>query len=163
VRTIHYITAFFLVILDLTTKWLALGRIHPGEEISILPGFFQLILAKNPGVAFSLFSDGESIYKVAVFSLINLLGLALIIFLGHKMVFSWRLAPFCLSLIMAGILGNSIDRLVHGWVTDYLDFFLSSYHWPAFNLADSCITVGVFTLAIYELFFQKEGSTFSRT
>lgn len=155
-RTIHYAAAFFLAILDLAIKWLVLERVRPGEEISVIPGFFQLVLAKNTGVAFSLFSDGESSYRVALLTLINLLGLALVLYIARKIIFPWKPAYFCLSLIMAGILGNSIDRLIHGWVVDFLDVYLGAYHWPAFNLADSCLTVGVVCLAVYELFFHRE-------
>jgi signal peptidase II len=154
-RTIHYLTAFFLAILDWVSKWLVLNHIGPVDEIQVIPGLFQLILAKNPGIAFSFFSEGESVYKTAVLTLFNLLGLSLIVFFGRTNLFRWRFAPYCFVSIMGGIIGNSGDRLVHGWVVDFLDVHLGGYHWPTFNLADSYITIGVLSLVAQELFLQK--------
>jgi len=147
----HYISALILAAADWGSKWWVLGHIDPSAELGVIPGVFQIILAKNPGIAFGIFQEGESLAKVIVFSIISILGLLFLFFFGHKIVGNHKLSEGCLVLIMGGIVGNLGDRLYHGWVTDFLDVYWRQYHWPTFNLADSYITIGVLLLAYLEM------------
>jgi signal peptidase II len=150
-KTNHYISACILALLDWASKWWIVHHIGPTDEIVLIPGFFQIILAKNPGIAFGFFQEGESLLKVIVFSSISILGLIFLLFFGHKITSENRSSKVCLTLILGGITGNLGDRLYNGFVVDFLDVFWRYYHWPTFNLADSYITVGVLLLAWTEL------------
>ncbi len=136
---------------DWASKWWVLRHLEPSSEHSVIPGMFQVILVKNPGIAFGFFQEGESLSKMIVLSAISILGLLVLIFFGHKIVGNHKLSKGCLVLIIGGVVGNLGDRLYHGWVTDFLDIYWRQYHWPTFNLADSYITIGVLTLACLEL------------
>jgi signal peptidase II len=129
---------------DQMTKLLVLAT---RPDITIIPGFFSLTFGTNTGVAFGLFRS----FPVVV----TLLGLAvlaaiLIYLVRRAHVMTW-LERVGLTLVAGGASGNAIDRLRLGYVVDYLDFYVGSYHWPAFNLADSAISVGVVLLAVASL------------
>lgn len=115
-----------------------------GESIEILP-FFNLTYVENTGIAFGV---GQNLNRFFIFSTIAILGI--IFFLRRR----WEKSnpenyslKIGLALIIAGALGNLYDRIQYGSVIDFLDFFVGSYHWPAFNIADSAIFVGAFVLA----------------
>jgi signal peptidase II len=141
-----------LVVADQAAKWAVLGSIAPGER-RVLTGFFNLVLVFNKGAAFSFLADapGWQTPLLVAFSL----GAAVIV--GVLLFRSQGRAMFCagLALILGGALGNVIDRLRFGEVVDFLDFHALGWHWPAFNLADSAITVGA-ALLILEGFFHEK-------
>jgi signal peptidase II len=120
-------------------------------QIPIIPGFFALNFVTNTGVAFGIFQGFST--------LLAFLGLAIVAGLLFYLPRASRLASpvelAALSLVLGGAVGNLVDRARLGHVVDYLDFFIGSYHWPAFNLADSAIFVGVSMLAF--LMFRREG------
>lgn len=132
--------AFVVVVLDQLTKQIVLAQLAPGESIPVT-SFFNLVLLFNPGAAFSFLAD-HSGWQRWFFT-----GLAVIIclWLGRLMYEHQheRLQPFAFSLIIGGAIGNVIDRLNIGAVVDFLYFHVGRYGWPAFNLADSAITLGV--------------------
>ena len=134
-----------IVLADQLTKWLVLARFAPGERIE-LTGFFNLVLVFNKGAAFSLFADapGWQTPLLVAFAL----GAAVIV--SVLLVRSPGRRTFCagLALILGGALGNLIDRLRFGHVVDFLDFHALGWHWPAFNVADSAITVGAALLIL---------------
>jgi signal peptidase II len=126
-----------LVALDQMTKYIVRTRLALGESVEIT-FFFRLNHAVNSGVAFSMFQGANRFF--AVFSILVLAG----IFFWYRKNRSFLSAGVKLSLllIVAGAVGNLIDRIVHGHVVDFLLFGIGSYQWPSFNVADSCITVG---------------------
>ncbi len=134
--------------LDRLTKWMVLRNFIVGEVLPVTP-FFNLVLAYNRGAAFSFLADAGG-WQRWIFTAIGLIAALLIIHLLRK--YDSR-ALFCLalSLILGGALGNVIDRLLHGHVIDFLDFYLRGWHWPTFNLADSAISCGVALLVLDEL------------
>ena len=138
-----------VVALDLVTKMLALRGIEPGTSIEILP-FFNLVLVWNTGISFGLLQGDRGPWL--------LIGLALAIS-AVLVVWLWReerLRPrLALWLILAGAVGNVVDRLRYGAVVDFLDFHLAGYHWPAFNVSDSAIFVGAAVLLIDGLVYSK--------
>lgn len=134
-----YAVAVAIVLFDQATKaWIA-ASLLPGE-VRPVTDFFNLVLAHNPGAAFSLLADAGGWQRV-LFSLVALAAVIVISVLLHR----HRQEPrFCLALsfILGGALGNLVDRLRLGHVVDFLDFHYGGLHWPAFNLADTAITLG---------------------
>lgn len=137
------ILSAIVLLLDQWTKWLVEGHFVYGEVLP-LTSFFNLTLRYNPGAAFSFLSDAGG-WQRWFFT-------AIAVVVSVWVVWSLRQAKgmyaLSLSLIMGGAIGNVIDRLQYGHVIDFLDFYAGSWHWPAFNVADSAITVGVILLAL---------------
>jgi len=143
--------AAFLVglLLDQATKLSIIDRFHYGERLVVIPGVFDLTHVRNPGGAFSMFADGPAEWRMLFFVGATLLAIVLLIvfLMGHEA--QDRLTPLALGLIMAGAVGNLIDRLAYGEVVDFLDVHLwRGYTWPTFNIADSAIVLGVLILLI---------------
>lgn len=140
-----------VVLLDQITKAIISHRLNLNQTIGVIAGFFNIVYIKNPGAAFGLFR-GWGALRVVFLVIITLLALTIIIYLYRKT--AEGLLRFSFSLIAGGAIGNLIDRLRFGEVIDFLDFHIGNYHWPAFNVADSAITVGVF-VAVVQLYFRK--------
>lgn len=139
------ILAMIILSLDLFTKhWIESSLIY-GEQI-VITDFFNLVLAYNAGAAFSFLSEASG-WQRWFLSAIAMLVSALIIYLLYKNTTN-RLFCIALSLILGGALGNLWDRIMLGHVVDFLDFHVSGYHWPAFNIADSAIFSGACLLIL---------------
>lgn len=138
--------ALVVLLLDQASKWMAVTHIEAHQSLSVIPGFFNLVLVKNRGMAFGIFSQTRSgfYYYFLLFTTIGATGVILFFFFWIKRSKKWLTVG--LSLILGGALGNLVDRVRLGYVIDFLDFFLKGYHWPAFNVADSAVTVGTFWL-----------------
>ncbi len=141
--------AGIIIIADQATKWWVLHAIASYEIITIIPGFFNLIHVQNPGGAFGFFAAHNSQVRGLFFIVFSLIAVALILYLyrSTSVRHRWLLAGF--SLIVGGALGNLIDRLRFGRVVDFIDLYIGNLHWPAFNIADSAITIGMIIFAIY--------------
>lgn len=138
-RSSHWLLiflAFFVLILDQGSKLWVLKYVD--EPIRILPNFFHICRLFNDGAAWSLFS-GHQYFLTGV----SFLALALIFIGRKKLGLDEKKRALCFGLIVGGICGNLIDRLVYQRVIDFLDFNLWIYHWPTFNVADMAIVVGV--------------------
>lgn len=138
---------------DQITKAIVERSIPEHTVIPIIPGLFNLIHAKNPGAAFGLFSDSPAPWKTAL--LIVTSGLLLLIVAGivwRSRRLDWK-TSVGMALILGGALSNLIDRIRLGRVVDFLDVYYRSYHWPAFNLADSAIVVGAGFLILQVIIF----------
>ena len=103
-------------------------------------------------MAFGLFARNEYEYKVLFFVVISIIAIIAILTIYHQSPENKRAVRFGLILIFSGAVGNLIDRILYGEVIDFLDIFYEGFHWPAFNIADSCITIGV-SFMIFDLFF----------
>lgn len=143
--------AFVVLTLDLATKYWIESSLVYGQQIPVTP-FFNLVLTYNAGAAFSFLSDASG-WQRWFLSSIALIASIIIIFLLHKYANN---KVFCLALsfVLGGALGNLWDRITLGHVVDFLDFYIGSYHWPAFNIADSAIFIGA-VLLIYDSFRSK--------
>jgi len=134
-----------LALFDQATKALVLRFIPFQDSIPIIPGFFNLTHLYNTGAAFGMLHDSNRLF--ILISTAAFVGLILMRehFIGLLMQWGW-------VLLLAGILGNITDRLVRGHVVDFLDFQLGVYHWPSFNIADSCICIaaGLFLLGSFQ-------------
>lgn len=153
-RKAHLWIAFVVLFLDRLSKWGISQKIALHESINIIPGFFRLTHVQNRGAAFGLFSESPSEYKVAVLVLFSLVALVVVSTLLWKNSHTLTTTGVGLALILGGALGNLWDRIVTGHVVDFLLFYVRSYQWPAFNVADTAIVVGAFLL-VAEILFAK--------
>lgn len=143
------IVAILVLILDQASKWVILNLVMDPPRVIEVTGFFNLVLAYNRGVSFGLFSNDWHLGPYVLAGVAFLIACGVIFWVRSQR----RVLPlFATGLIVGGAVGNLIDRLVHGAVVDFLDFHLSGYHWPAFNVADSGIVIGVLLLLYDSLF-----------
>ncbi len=143
--------AVALALADRATKEIVLGAFRAGEAREVT-GFFNLVLTFNRGAAFSLLSDAPG-WQRELFVAIAVVATVVIVWLLARQG-NDRLFSLALALILGGALGNLWDRITLGHVIDFLDFHAAGHHWPAFNLADSAITVGA-ALLIWDGFRSK--------
>ena len=139
-RLLGIVTAV-IVALDQLTKLYIDSRFELYETVPVIPGWFHLTYIRNKGAAFGIFADGA--VRIPFFISVTIIALLVILWYLRRLRADQRLAAFSLALIFAGALGNLIDRVRFGEVIDFLDVFWHHYHWPAFNVADSAICVGV--------------------
>src|SRR3989338_6737799 len=139
------ITLFVIVIIDQITKFYIAGNFELHQSVEIIRGFFNITYISNAGVAFGMFSHLKGAFIQIVFVVIYIIAITSIIILYRE---THGYSHIALSLIFSGAIGNLIDRIFRGEVVDFLDFHWQNHHWPAFNVADSCITVGVGLLMI---------------
>lgn len=140
--------------LDQLTKWWADTTLNLYEPVPILP-FFNLTLMYNTGAAFS-FLAGAGGWQRWFFLIVSLIiSIVLVVWISRLREGEGRLA-LALALILGGAVGNLIDRALHGYVIDFLDFYYGQWHWPAFNLADSAITIGAILLIMDSLLRSRQ-------
>lgn len=142
--------ALFCFVADQATKWWILNQVMNPPRVIPVTGFFNLVLGRNTGVSFGLFGNAPP-WMLMTFALAIAGGLLVWMKRAES-----RLTATSLGLIVGGALGNLLDRLRHGGVTDFLDFHLAAYHWPAFNLADAAIVGGVGLLLIESVWVRDE-------
>jgi signal peptidase II len=143
------------VILDQASKWAILNLVMQPPDAVEITGFFNVVLTFNTGVSFGLFSEKTAWKPWALSFLAFAVSAALLYWLHRE---SERVLALAVGLIVGGAMGNVIDRMRWGAVMDFLDFHLGTWHWPAFNLADSAITVGVAFLVYDGLFRERRRS-----
>jgi len=154
-RKYHILIAAFVVVLDRMTKWLVAQKISMNDSVDVIPGLFRLTHVQNKGAAFGLFSESPSEFKVAMLILFSIAALAVVSALLWKNGNAMNTTAIALSLVFGGALGNLWDRVAAGRVIDFMDFYLGSHHWPAFNVADSAIVVGALLL-LSEIFLAPQ-------
>ena len=153
-KSFYFICIFFLVAVDQLTKTIVNRSMGLYSSIKVIPGFLNLTYIRNKGAIFGFFSwPGNSLVYVFL-TLTSFLALSLVIYYFFKTPSSEKLMKISLSLILAGALGNLIDRVFRGYVIDFVDCYIKKWHWPFFNVADSCITIGALFL-IYIFLFKK--------
>jgi signal peptidase II len=130
-----------ILVLDQITKMVVENNIT--SSIKVIPGLFNLVFVKNTGAAWGILAD-----KGWLLLVISTVVFVLIVVFIRRITEGWTERYYSMALIAGGIAGNSIDRIWRGAVVDFLDFYCGSYHWPAFNVADSAICVGVFIFII---------------
>jgi len=140
---------FLVLILDHVSKWLVRTRTDPHQVIDIIPGYLRLSYVHNSGVAFGLFADLDMAWKPYILSGMAIIAVVVILLYSSRMPPERTLLQVSLAMTMGGILGNLADRIVRGFVVDFIEFHIyESFHWPTFNIADSAITIGIGLLLI---------------
>ncbi len=156
----HTMRKYFLLIaasviaLDRLTKWAVARYIPLRDAITIIPGVFQISHVENRGAAFGLFADSAFPWKIAALVGFSLVALTIVTVLLWKNGHAMNTTTIGLSLILGGATGNLWDRVVFGRVVDFLHFYIGSYSWPDFNVADSAIVIGA-VLLVSEILFTK--------
>ena len=147
--------ALVVVILDQLTKLWVASAMQLHESIAVF-SWFNLTYVRNPGAAFSLFADHSSAFRVPFFILVSLVAGTAIAFFVRQTPASQRSVLVACGLVLGGALGNLIDRVAYGEVIDFADAHWQGMHWPAFNVADACISVGVGLLLLRGVFVRDE-------
>ena len=137
------VTAGAVVMVDQFTKFWIMAQFALYEQLEIIPGFFNLVYVTNTGAAFGMLAGSRTWLRQAFFVTVAIVALVIIIFAYGHLKKQAKIFVYALGLIGGGAIGNLIDRVRFGSVVDFLDFYLGTYHWPAFNVADSAITTGV--------------------
>jgi signal peptidase II len=152
-RPLFWALAAALLALDQAAKASILAAFHPGSglggPVTVVPGFFDLVFVENTGIAFGLFA-GNNFLWLAV-AAVFVAGAVLV---GRQLNWAPTGTNAVAALLVSGALGNLSDRAFHGYVVDFLDFHWGLHHWPAFNVADSAITVAV-AVIVFRAFFPK--------
>jgi signal peptidase II len=148
------IVAGLIIIADQFTKALIIKHLPLHKSITVIDGLFDLTHILNPGGAFGLMANMSVAVRTVVFLFISSLAVGLILYFYIKTPAGYPFLATGFALIFGGAIGNLIDRVRFGVVVDFLDFYIGNSHWPAFNIADSAITVGIF-IFIYHLLLKK--------
>ena len=133
-----FILGVLILLLDQWTKYLVKTNLFYGESIPIIDGFFNLVFIKNDGAAWNIMS-GQRLILVLISSLI----LLFLILKGYEFFSAKKIHRIAYGMLLGGISGNLVDRILTGKVIDFLDFQIGTYHYPSFNIADACICVAV--------------------
>ena len=138
-----YLIALGVIALDQASKQVIIRGLRLGQGIPVIPGFFDIVFVLNPGAAFGFLATLPESVRNPFFIAISAAAAVLILFYHVRYAQQRGLASVALALILGGAVGNLLDRLRYGMVVDFLDAHIYQYHWPAFNIADSAISVGV--------------------
>tara|TARA_B100000900_G_scaffold332021_1_gene292858 strand:+ start:266 stop:751 length:486 start_codon:yes stop_codon:yes gene_type:complete len=145
------IFSIFILIIDQVTKVIIVSKFNLYESISIFP-FLNITFIVNYGFAFG-FLNSPSLNQIIV----SIVILSIIIYFLYLLIRTQdHFFKFCLVLILSGAVGNFLDRILRGYVVDFIDIYVFNYHWPAFNVADSCISIGFVILIFNILFLNKK-------
>jgi signal peptidase II len=141
-------------VLDQITKYWIIFTLEVGRVVEVTP-FFNIVHYKNRGAAFGLFHDASPTFRLVFFGLVTLACVAFLLWaIGTSPLWD-RFHRFCLALILGGAFGNIKDRVIFQEVTDFLDFYWGTSHWPAFNVADMGISIGVTLLILQSIPWKK--------
>jgi len=143
-----------IAIFDQISKAVVLKNLPIHDSIPVISGFFSITHIHNPGGAFGFMANQSSSLRSVIFIIISFLAIGLVYYFYRNTprTHPWLASGF--ALIFGGAIGNLIDRVRFGKVIDFLDIYIGSYHWPAFNVADSAISIGV-AIFLFHLLFKK--------
>ncbi len=147
-----------IIVLDQWTKVSIMQTMKLHESIPVIPNLFSITYIRNPGAAFGFLSSSSSSFRFVFFGITSLFALGLLGTILVRMPAHEWMGQISVAGILGGAIGNLLDRLRYGEVIDFLDFYVNGYHWPAFNVADSAITVGVFFLILHFAFEKQKES-----
>ena len=143
-KRVHYLAlAAAVIILDLWTKALVLARIELHEAVPIIPNFFQLVHVRNTGAAFGIGANAGSRIVPMLLNAGAIAVFCVVVVYALRSAVTDRVLQTGLHLILGGAVGNLLDRFRFGYVVDFLDVYVGNHHWPAFNVADSAICIGI--------------------
>jgi signal peptidase II len=149
-----------IIVLDQLTKIIVDRTMPLHHSIPIVDGFFSLTYVRNTGAAFGIFAGSHEVFRLPFLIGVSILAIGFILVMLKRLRNDATGLVTALTFILGGAIGNLIDRVLHGEVIDFLDVYYSNYHWPAFNLADSFITVGV-TITLFYLVGAKGDDPFA--
>ncbi len=141
-----------IVVVDQVTKVYVIQTMRLHESIPVISDFFSITYIRNPGAAFGFLSSSSGTFRFVFFGLTSIFAVGLLGTILVRMPKHDWMGQLSVAAILGGAIGNLLDRLRYGEVIDFLDFYINGYHWPAFNVADSAITVGVVFLILHFAF-----------
>jgi len=150
----YFVLMAVLIVLDQAVKAVVARTVDLYTSVTVIPEVFNITRVHNRGAIFGAFNQMNNRTVFAILTVASLLALGLVVFYFVKTSPADRLMKISLSLILAGALGNIIDRLIRGYVLDFLDLHVRGAHWPFFNVADSCITIGAVLMLL--IFFRRK-------
>jgi len=156
------VTTGLILLLDQITKLYVDSSMRLHESIPVIQGLFSITYVRNPGAAFGFLADASPLFRSIFFVAITVLAIMLVVHYIWKSRAEEPFLTFALSLILSGAVGNLIDRVRLGEVIDFIDVYIGTTHWPAFNVADSAISVGAVILFIELTRRGKESQTDSK-
>ncbi len=139
----------FIILLDQLSKFIVDRTMALNHSIPVIQNLFSLTYIRNTGAAFGILAGSDAAYRLPILIAFSLLAIGFIGMMLRRLPESEKGLVMALTFIMGGAIGNLIDRVVYGEVIDFLDFYWSQFHWPAFNFADSFITLGVVITSYY--------------
>lgn len=145
---IFFITALVIIALDQVTKILVVSNLQLHDSVPLVNGFLNLVHVRNPGAAFGFLAKAPAWFRSVFFIAVTVGAILLILYYLKQTGAGEKNQVVALSLIFAGAVGNLIDRIRFGEVIDFIDVYISTHHWPAFNVADSAISVGALLLLL---------------
>ena len=148
---IYYVIALIAILVDQATKYVIASQMELGEKISVIGDFFMITSHRNRGAAFGILQDQRWFFIVVT----TIVVIGLVWYINKVRTMPGKLLPIALSLVLGGAIGNFIDRVLYGEVVDFLMFNFGSYTFPIFNIADSCIVIGVGLIILDTLFEMK--------
>lgn len=148
-----------IIVVDQFTKVYVMQAMRLHESIPVIPNFFSITYIRNPGAAFGFLSSSSGSFRFVFFGLTSIFAMGLLGTILVRMPKHDWMGQLSVAAILGGAIGNLLDRLRYGEVIDFLDFYVSGYHWPAFNVADSAITVGVVFLILHFAFDKHPDDT----
>ncbi|MDW7653929.1 MAG: signal peptidase II [Nitrospiraceae bacterium] len=151
-----------IIVIDQVTKLSIMQSMRLHESIPIIQDFFSLTYIRNPGAAFGLLASSSNAFRMVFFGVTSLIALGLLGTILFRLSEKDWVGQLSIAGVLGGAIGNLIDRLRYGEVIDFLDVHVNSYHWPAFNVADSAISVGVVFLIIHFAFEKKDEALLSQ-
>jgi signal peptidase II len=157
------ITCLVVLSLDQFTKYTVQKNLPLHHRVEVIPGFFNLTHVRNTGGAFGIFGGRRGGWATLFFVGVSVLAVGSILFFIQRIKENEKILAFSFSVVLAGAIGNLIDRLRYGEVIDFLEFYLSSFFWPAFNIADSAICIGIGLMAFELVIHDQKKSTKSQT
>ncbi len=153
------IVCFWILFVDQWTKHVIQQSLFLYQKVEVVHGFFNLVHVRNTGGAFGIFGGEKGGLGSLFFVVVSLAAIGSILFLYIRLKEDERILSLSFSLVLSGAIGNLIDRLRYGEVVDFLDFYLFSFHWPAFNISDSAICLGIGLMALELLIRDRKKST----
>lgn len=152
-----------IVIADQVTKTEVMETMRLHESIPIVPDFFSLTYIRNPGAAFGLMAGSSTGFRLIFFALTSLFAVGLLGMIFLRLREDDWAGQLSIAGIFGGAVGNLLDRVRFGEVIDFLDFYIGRYHWPAFNVADAAISIGVVVLILHFALEKKEEPVLQQT
>ena len=149
IKNRYYLITLLVLAVDFVSKWMVRLRLDPHQPLEIIPGFLRFSYWENSGVAFGFFDSVTSIWKPYILAAMAVIAVAVIVLYSIHLPADRKLMQAALAVMTGGILGNFADRVVRGYVVDFIDFHIHEvFTWPTFNAADSAITIGIALLLI---------------
>ncbi len=158
-KALYLLISLVVLVIDQWSKWLIELQLDPHHVVPVIPNLLNLTHVRNTGVAFGLFAAHDSVVGTWILSLLGMAALAFVGYYFRQVDPRDRGLLIALALVLGGAVGNLIDRLASGGVTDFIDFYIGRYHWHTFNVADSAITVGIILMILTSLRQDEPGAT----